>query len=149
MYRRSLSSSLNTSILAYSSNRDSQGLRRPRFSFFIFTCQTARDPRIPLSKAESSDILHSTANNNRLVSAVESLIKVRSIKGANACLGLVGQCRAALSGRFISSPDRPCQRALSTNRRIMWRFLQCAKVLAFSGPYAVLEPQSCDVLTIR
>ncbi len=26
----------------FSSIRDSQGLRRPRFSFFIFTCQTAR-----------------------------------------------------------------------------------------------------------
>ena len=149
VYRRSLSSGPNTSILAYSSNRGPQGLRRPRFSFFIFTCQTARDPRIPLSRAESSDTLHSTANHNRLVSAVESLIKVRSIKGANACLGLVGQCSAALSGRVISSPDRPCQRPLSTNRRIRWRFLQRAKILAFSGSYAVLEPQSCDVLTIR
>src|SRR3954471_10985355 len=27
------------------SDRDSQGLRRPRFSFFIFTCQTARGPK--------------------------------------------------------------------------------------------------------
>ncbi|MBR0684871.1 hypothetical protein KUL72_34680 [Bradyrhizobium arachidis] len=30
--------------------RDPQGLRRPRFSFFIFTCQTARDrggPNLP------------------------------------------------------------------------------------------------------
>src|SRR5258708_19017193 len=47
VYRRSLSSGPNTSILAYSSNRGPQGLRRPRFSFFIFTCQTARDPRDP------------------------------------------------------------------------------------------------------
>jgi len=28
-----------------SGDRDSQGLRRPRFSFFIFTCQTARDQK--------------------------------------------------------------------------------------------------------
>lgn len=27
--------------------RDPQGLRRPRFSFFIFTCQTARDQTAP------------------------------------------------------------------------------------------------------
>jgi hypothetical protein len=27
--------------------RETQGLRRPRFSFFIFTCQTARDPTTP------------------------------------------------------------------------------------------------------
>jgi hypothetical protein len=36
-----------------SGDRDSQGLRRPRFSFFIFTCQTARDPEIPASFAGS------------------------------------------------------------------------------------------------
>ena len=130
-------------------SRETQGLRRPRFSFFIFTCQTARGPGTPLSRAESSDTLHSTANHNRLVSAVESLIKVRSIKGAKACLGLGGQCSAALSGRVIGLPNRRCQRSMSTNRRIKCRFLQCAKILVFSGLYAVLEPQSCDVLTIR
>ena len=27
--------------------REAQGLRRPRFSFFIFTCQTARDQEAP------------------------------------------------------------------------------------------------------
>ena len=32
----------------FSINRGSQGLRRPRFSFFIFTCQTARGPKTPL-----------------------------------------------------------------------------------------------------
>jgi len=48
VYRRSLSSSLNTQRPKSSSNRDSQGLRRPRFSFFIFTCQTARGPKTPL-----------------------------------------------------------------------------------------------------
>ena len=30
-------------------NRSPQGLRRPRFSFFRFTCQTARDPSEPHS----------------------------------------------------------------------------------------------------
>jgi hypothetical protein len=30
----------------------------------------------------------------------------------------LGQDSAALSGRFISPPDRRCQRLLSTNRRI-------------------------------
>jgi hypothetical protein len=38
--------------------RDPQGLRRPRFSFFIFTCQTARDPRGPnLPEWKGSDTL--------------------------------------------------------------------------------------------
>ena len=89
VYRRSLSSSLNTSILAYSSNRDSQGLRRPRFSFFIFTCQTARDRLDPIPPLlEGSRRSHPTTNNNRLLSAVESLIVMRSLRGANRCLGL-------------------------------------------------------------
>src|SRR5664280_1303221 len=48
VFRRSLSSSLATRKPKSSSNRDSQGLRRPRFSFFIFTCQTARGPKTPL-----------------------------------------------------------------------------------------------------
>ncbi len=46
VYRRSLSSGLNhfenPVCTKHSSDRDPQGLRRPRFSFFIFTCQTAR-----------------------------------------------------------------------------------------------------------
>src|SRR5258705_13220757 len=68
-----------------------QGLRRPRFSFFIFTCQTARDrwdPTLPL--LEGSRRPHPTTNNNRLLSAVESLIAMRSLGCANRCLGLGG-----------------------------------------------------------
>jgi hypothetical protein len=85
---------------------------------------------------------------NRFNPAVESLIKVRSIKGAKACLGLPGQCSAALSGRLIGRPNPACQRPLSTNRRIRCRIFWRAEVLDFSGLYAVLEPQSCDVLTL-
>src|SRR6195256_6471293 len=40
-----------------SSIRDSQGLRRPRFSFFIFTCQTARGPKTPLPPLGASERL--------------------------------------------------------------------------------------------
>ena len=47
MYRRSLSSPLRTQKPKLFSVREAQGLRRPRFSFFIFTCQTARDPMAP------------------------------------------------------------------------------------------------------
>jgi hypothetical protein len=47
---------------------------------------------------------------HRLRSVFQSLIKVRIIKGANACLGLVGQCSAALSGRGYS----PHRSGLST-----------------------------------
>jgi len=59
-----------------------------------------------------------------------------------------GQSSAALSGRVISPPDRTCQRSSSTNCRIMWKNFTTQRSLDICGPCAVLEPQSCDVLTI-
>jgi hypothetical protein len=47
VYRRSLSSPPRTQKPKLFSIREAQGLRRPRFSFFIFTCQTARDQEAP------------------------------------------------------------------------------------------------------
>ena len=87
VYRRSLSSGPNTSILAYSSNRGPQGLRRPRFSFFIFTCQTARDrwdPTLPLLEGSARPSLRRqiTTDCYRLL---ESLTVMRSFTGTNRC----------------------------------------------------------------
>jgi hypothetical protein len=59
-----------------------------------------------------------------------------------------GQNSAALSGRFISWPDRRCQRLLSTNRRIVRENLARPESLDFYGLYAALEPQYCDVLAV-
>jgi hypothetical protein len=56
------------------------------------------------------------------------------------------QDSAALSGRFISPPDRRCQRLLSTNRRTAPENLALRESPCFSGLHAVLEPQSYDVL---
>ena len=114
VYRRSLSSSLNCSKtqvlkLKSSSNRDSQGLRRPRFSFFIFTCQTARGPKTPLPSLEGSRRPHSTANDNRLASAVDSLILVRSLTGTKTCLGQGPRQRRAQWAVY-----KPAQSSLST-----------------------------------
>jgi hypothetical protein len=88
VYRRSLSSGPNTSILAYSSNRGPQGLRRPRFSFFIFTCQTARDrwdPTLPLleGSARPSFRRQITTDCHRLF---ESLIVMRSTRARTDAL---------------------------------------------------------------
>jgi len=68
----------------FSINRGSQGLRRPRFSFFIFTCQTAR-VQGPTSISGRSRSPISTANDNRLSSAVDSLILMRSFTGTKTC----------------------------------------------------------------
>ena len=71
-----------------------------------------------LPSLEGSRSSHPTTNNNRLLSAVESLIVMRSLRGAKRCVGLGGQCIAALSGRVIGPPDRGCQRPSSRNCRI-------------------------------
>ena len=118
VYRRSLSSSLNTQEPKFLSNRDSQGLRRPRFSFFIFTCQTARGPKTPLPSREPCSGSppggafrrpHSTANDNRLASAVDSLILVRSFTGTKTCLGQGPRQRRAQWAVY-----KPARSALST-----------------------------------
>jgi hypothetical protein len=121
--------------------RDPQGLRRPRFSFFIFTCQTARGSKTPLPLAgslssspkrskEAFRRSHSTTNDNRFPPAVDSLISVRSLQARTNALA-EGQCIAALSGRFISPPHRRCQRLMSTNRRIGSRILRRPQALFF------------------
>ena len=163
VYRRSLSSSLNTRRPKSSSNRDSQGLRRPRFSFFIFTCQTARGPktplpllgvfpiagRVPLWSPPSPGAFrrpHSTANDNRWLSAVDSLILVRSFTGTKTCLGQGPRQRRAQWAVY-----KPAQSALSTvvvnksSRHDVECALRGSVDLSVLG--AVLEPQSCDVLT--
>ena len=123
--------------------RDPQGLRRPRFSFFIFTCQTARDPKNPNSRS-----LLPTTNNNRQLSAADSLIVVRSFKGTTPCLDL-GQDSAAPEWAGYRPAQRTLSTVLSTNRRnickpTFWRITP-----DFSGFNAVLEPHSCDVLLMK
>ena len=108
VFRRSLSSSLNTQRPKSLSNRDSQGLRRPRFSFFIFTCQTAR-VREPTSISGRSRSPNSTANDNRLLSAVDSLILVRSFTGTKTCLGQGPRQRRAQWAVY-----KPARSSLST-----------------------------------
>src|ERR1700751_2760511 len=82
---------------SFHSAQDPQGLRRPRFSFFIFTCQTARSPKSPSPhnrepstgspSEEAPPTSHRTTNDNRLASAVDSLILVRSFTGTKTRLG--------------------------------------------------------------
>jgi len=64
----------------------------------------------------------STANNNRWLSAVNSLILVRSQRRENLPWPRAEAAPRSV-GRFIGLPDRPCQRHLSTNRRIPARIL--------------------------
>src|SRR6478672_9328625 len=158
VYRRSLLSSLNTRRPKSSSNRDSQGLRRPRFSFFIFTCQTARGPKTPLpslgafhlwnsaSPEEGFRRPHSTANDNRWLSAVDSLILVRSFTGTKTCLGQGPRQRRAQWAVY-----KPAHSALSTvvaNKSSHHGTESTLRgSLDLSVLRAVLEPQSCDVLT--
>jgi hypothetical protein len=117
--------------------RDPQGLRRPRFSFFIFTCQTAWVRR-PAPTLKGSFQSHPTTNNNRQLSAVYSLISMRNFAGHKTLRWPRGQCSAALSGCLIGPPDRGCQRSLSTNRRIESGNLEAPKSPYFSVLHAAL-----------
>ena len=89
-------------------DRDSQGLRRPRFSFFIFTCQTARG-QSPSPTYGSTRRPISTANDNRWLSAVDSLIIMRSFTGTKTCLGREPRQRRA---QWLGY--RPARSSLST-----------------------------------
>jgi hypothetical protein len=145
--------------LKLSSDRDSQGLRRPRFSFFIFTCQTARGPKPHSPITGSAPFLepyfpkevlrrpHPTANDNRLSPAVDSLISMRSFTGTRTCLG-----RGPKQRRAQWAVYRPARSALSTpvvNKSSHDpKILAQRKSLDFCGLCAVLEPQSCDVLVL-
>ena len=134
--------------------RDPQGLRRPRFSVFIFTCQTARDPKTPLplqgafspkSSKEAFRTPHSTTNDNRLLPAVESLISVRSFAGTKTCFG-----RGPMQRRAQWAVYSPAQSALSTpdvnksSHRV--ENFESAVSPDLWGLNAVLEPQSSAVL---
>ena len=116
--------------IALAARHSPQGLRRPRFSFFIFTCQTARrsGPRSFRSKSCSppsvagslepgcpaAQPIHRTKNDNRQLIGCSSLITMRSLRGAEMCQGHLVQTKgpstAALDGRVIGFPKSRCQR---------------------------------------
>jgi hypothetical protein len=66
-------------------------------------------PKTPLPFLEGSPRPHSTANDNRLESAVDSLILVRSFTGTKTCLGQGPRQRRAQRAVY-----KPAQSALST-----------------------------------
>jgi hypothetical protein len=87
-------------------SRGSQGLRRPRFSFFRFTCQTAWDARTlkcrnPIS-GHARDFAKQppSAGTDRY-----SLLSVKSFRGA----GSLPEQRRARCGGYIGQPPEQCQ----------------------------------------
>ena len=90
--------------------RDPQGLRRPRFSFFIFTCQTARSLSSTLARRGLLDPFDGDGQPGSTDCA--PLNEVRSSIGANARLG-VSRSGAALSDRVYRGVRSGCQRPFS------------------------------------
>jgi hypothetical protein len=82
-----------------------QGLRRPRFSFFLFTCQTSRNPKVPSpptgerSKPRASDHYRKLFHTG----------SVRSFEGAPSRRNADG----APYGRYIGFYRRRCQHIMS------------------------------------
>jgi len=58
---------------------------------------------------------------------------MRSLRDATRCLGLRGQCIAALSGRVIGPTHRGCQRPSSRNCRIARKFFGTPRSPYVSG----------------
>ena len=91
---------------------------------------------------------HPTTNNNRLLSAVESLIVMRSLPGREKMRWPRGPMhrRAQWPGYrpARSELSTPIVNKLSHRSQVFWD----AKKSLYFGPLAALEPHSCDVLTI-
>jgi hypothetical protein len=131
-----------------SRDRDSQGLRRPRFSFFILTCQTAQGSQPHFHQKEGLSRSHSTTNHNRWLSAVYPLILVWSFTGAETSQTQGPRRRRAQWSVYkptpgsLSTPDvnkssHPAEESFGTGSP------------DFQQRRAVQEPQSCDDLTVK
>src|SRR5262245_44788208 len=118
-----------------------QGLRRPRFSFFLFTFQTAREPwRSPLP-GQPEKLVHP-----RTVGC-QFTVPVRSFRGAQSH-------RRRTARRW--AVYRRCPRALSTKKApFFWPTLKVGEIFArpidkqcLNSCGAVLRPYSCVVLRV-
>jgi hypothetical protein len=108
VYRRSLSSGpeqLKTEVSKYP-----RPARTPPSTFLFLHLHLSNSPgQTPHSHSWESRKPHSTTNDNRRLSAVDSLIIMRSFTGTTTCLGRGPmQCRAQWPGY------RPAQSMLST-----------------------------------
>jgi hypothetical protein len=127
VYRRSLSSSLNTqkpklfwnlNLQAIETRKDSAVHVSLSSSSLVKQPGSERTPSPiagkvpslePSSRREAFRRPHSTTNDNRLLSAVGSLILVRSFTGTNTCLGQGPRQRRAQWAVY-----KPAQSSLST-----------------------------------
>jgi hypothetical protein len=146
VYRRSLSSDPDLRKHEVFVSRDPQGLRRPRFSFFIFTCQTARDPKAPLPWPGGSE---KTPFRRQMTTDFHRLLLHSSKRGASRARKHALAC-GPMQRRAQWAVYRPARlalsTALSTNRRIIRQNFATQRSRYISGTCAALEPHSCDVL---
>src|SRR6516162_1572186 len=92
--------------------RGPQGLRRPRFSFFRFTCQTARDRKAPLSEqaGEPPKPTPPIKAHRRLVTVISEELRRRAIAPSSGapCGGYIGKG---------PEPCQPCQEQILSRPR--------------------------------
>jgi hypothetical protein len=82
-----------------------QGLRRPRFSFFLFTCQTSRNPRVPSPRTGERSKPPASDHDRKLFHTGS----VRSFEGAPSRRNADG----APLWRYIGFCRRGCQHIMS------------------------------------
>jgi hypothetical protein len=127
--------------LSFSCLRDSQGLHRPRFSFFIFTCQTARG-EAPLPNREPCEDRFRRQMTTDGVSVVRFTHPNEELHGHENMPWQSAKTAPRSVGRFISPPDQRCQRLLSTNRRVALPVSRRKEASIFAGftPYLSHNP---------
>ena len=141
VYRRSLSSDLEAENRSLQT-RDPQGLRRPRFSFFIFTCQTARRQKSPSPCREFFEVPTRRQMTTDGVSVVRFTHPNEELHGHENMPWPRAKTAPRSVGRVISPPDRRCQRLLSTNRRLALPVSRRKEASIFAGfaPYLSHNP---------
>jgi hypothetical protein len=148
VYRRSLSSGLD--------------LRKPR----VFMIETRKDSAVHVSLSSSSLVkqpgaktplpqkgaLFSLNIRRRMTTDEDRLFfthQNEELDGHENSSWPRAKTAPRSVGRVIGPPDLPCQRSMSTNRRITELIFATQRSPDFWELRAVLEPQSCDVLTYR
>ena len=80
------------------------------------------------------------------LSAVSSLVEERSFRRSRQPVLAESQNSAALSGAVYKPARSTLSTVISTNRRTVWSYFAAQRSRDSCEAYAVLEPQSCDVL---
>jgi hypothetical protein len=132
--------------------RGSQGPRRPRFSFFRFTCQTARNPPPPLQTSQRAcEAAPSTSADDKPPESEELRRRAIPPSGGAPCerhIGsTVGHCQPCILKFFMTS-SYAAQTALSASPAARVRHRSQARCIALISGRSSPDPCRRTLATI-